>query len=266
MPLAIPAILSYFALSLPEVSGILTPAAPLGARLPHPAWKEWDIEWARCLSKPERDITDCFIPGSMEGIWEGFFMYAEFAAYASILAGAGPSVIQRSIVGRHKQTWRLREYHLLSNVSTSPTGLDDGVRPLPGGDPLKSYFPPDAQLSETKDGLTIRYSGSPDPFQYHSLCNSQQLQQSGEVRVRDVIIVGEGHSAWGQFRLVGRVRPCDGFISLLKDYSTGGRGQWLYRAYLVGNALGALTGRWRDSLTPLENPGYEGCFVMCRRR
>ncbi len=28
----------------------------------------------------------------------------------------------------------------------------------------------------------------------------------------------QGHSAWGQFSLVGRVRPCDGFISLCKEY------------------------------------------------
>jgi len=28
----------------------------------------------------------------------------------------------------------------------------------------------------------------------------------------------QGHSAWGQFNLVGRVRPCDGYVSLSKDY------------------------------------------------
>jgi len=144
----------------------------------------------------------------MEGIWEGFFTvssllfprdkipkysckYAEFGAYASILTGAAPSVVQRSIVGRHKQTWRLREYHLLTKVSPSLPGIDDGVCPLPGGNPLKSYFPHDAQLRETKDGLTMRYSGSPDLFQYYSFGNSQQLQRSGDVRVRDVIIIGE---------------------------------------------------------------------------
>lgn len=129
--------------------------------------------------------------------------YTDFGAYANILAGAAPSVVQRSVVGRHKQTWKLREYHLLTKDSASLPGIDDDVRPLPGGDPLKAYFPHDAQLRETKDGLTIRYSGSPDPFQYYSFLNSQQLQRSGEVRVRDVIIIGEvcGHANLKHFLL-----------------------------------------------------------------
>lgn len=33
-----------------------------------------------------------------------------------------------------------------------------------------------------------------------------------------LVIVVQGHSAWGQFSLVGRVRPCDGFISISKEY------------------------------------------------
>jgi hypothetical protein len=31
-------------------------------------------------------------------------------------------------------------------------------------------------------------------------------------------VILQGHSAWGQFSLIGRVRPCDGFISLSKEY------------------------------------------------
>jgi hypothetical protein len=116
-------------------------------------------------------------------------------AYASVLAGASPNQFERSMVGRHKQTWRLREYHLLSEISLDPLGSDsrveDGVNPLPGGDPLKSYFPNDTQLRETMGGLVIQYAGSPDPIQYHSFVVSQGLLQSGELRVRDVIIIGE---------------------------------------------------------------------------
>ena len=160
----------------------------------------------------------------MEGIWEGFFsasyvhapcnnilsnpcQYIEFEAYASTLLGP-PSVVQRSAVGRHKQTWRLREYHLLSNIPTDPARsdflrIDDGVCPLPGGDPLKSYFPNDTQLRETTDCLMIQYSGSPDTFQYQSSTVSQSLLRRGEVRVRDVILIGEVRSVseFGKFNL-----------------------------------------------------------------
>jgi hypothetical protein len=45
----------------------------------------------------------------------------------------------------------------------------------------------------------------------------------------------------------------------------GERGSWLYRGYLVGNANGRLVGRWRETASPVDYPGYEGCFVMRRR-
>ena len=70
-------------------------------------------------------------------------------------------------------------------------GDGDGVRPLPGGDPLRSYFPNDTRLRETKDGLMVQYSGSPDTLHYRSAGDSQQFLQSGEMRLRDVIIIGE---------------------------------------------------------------------------
>jgi hypothetical protein len=82
------------------------------------------------------------------------------------------------------------------------------------------------------------------------------------------------------------VRPCDGFISLCKEYVRialpsfcdssvyiqrhlqvdHDRGKWIYRGYLVGNINSNLAGRWRDTLSPAAVPGYEGCFLMTRRR
>lgn len=46
----------------------------------------------------------------------------------------------------------------------------------------------------------------------------------------------------------------------------GDRGRWLYRGFMVGNAEGNLSGRWRDTLSPSDVLGYEGCFVMSRRK
>jgi hypothetical protein len=46
----------------------------------------------------------------------------------------------------------------------------------------------------------------------------------------------------------------------------GDRGKWLYRGYFVGDEYGNYTGRWRDTLSPPEVLGYEGCFFMGRRR
>jgi hypothetical protein len=46
----------------------------------------------------------------------------------------------------------------------------------------------------------------------------------------------------------------------------GDRGKWLFRGYLVGNLNGNIGGRWRDTTTPPDMPGYEGCFAMSRRQ
>jgi len=188
------------------------------------------------------------------------FQYTEFTAYAALLAGAPPHTLEKSLVVQHRQTWKLREHHLLSSDCC-------GNNPLPGGNPLRSYFPMGTEIKEDADGVAVREPTGPGPLQYHraTVYHSTGRVQSRS-RVQDIIITGEGHSAWGQFDLVGRVRPCDGFISISKEYVDGDRGKWLYRGYLVGDVNGQLAGRWRDTLSPPDVAGYEGCFNMSRRR
>lgn len=176
------------------------------------------------------------------------------------------------MVVRHRQTWKLREHHLLAaDPSRSDSGIEldsDCVEPLPAGDPLRSYFPTGTQIRESRDGLQVQEPNRKDIILYQraSVVSDTCGLESRGVAVQDIIITGEGHSAWGQFNLVGRVRPSDGFVSLSKEYVDGDRGKWLYRGYLVGNVNANLAGRWRDTLTPTDTQGYEGCFAMSRRR
>ncbi|KAF8889100.1 hypothetical protein BD779DRAFT_1611184 [Infundibulicybe gibba] len=244
-PLATPAILSFLTLvNHMTEGGYSTPITPSNTTSPGQISREWECEWGRCISLGQTKfgplLTGAFRPGSIDGVWEGLFTYTEFTAYAALLSGAPPLTLQKSMVVRHRQTWKLREHHLIS--STPAQGFDcstspDVPGPLPAGDPLRSYFPTGTQIREHQDGIDVQEPGGKD-----------------------------GHSAWGQFNLVGRVRPCDGFVSLSKEYVDGDRGKWLYRGYLVGDVNGNLAGRWRDTLSPADVPGYEGCFTMSRRR
>lgn len=143
---------------------------------------------------------------SIDGVWEGFFTYTEFTAYAAMLGGASPQQIQNSIIGRHQQTWKLREWHRVRD-----DGVDVDVEVLDIGDPLRSFLPENLRMTETPEGLMARDPQSTVPVLYRK-------PGAKRGKVIDVIITGEGHSAWGQFSLTGRVRPCDGFISLSKDY------------------------------------------------
>ena len=159
-----------------------------------------------------------------------------------MLDGAPPDIIQRSVVGRHQQTWKLREHHLVTtDGSGSDSGIDlelDTVKPVNPGDPLNSYFPSGTQFKEHRDGLTVHWqeAGCNRALRYQRISSieAQKLDGDAVSYVQDIVMTGEvgtrssialnllnalqGHSAWGQFNLFGRVRPCDGFVSLRKEY------------------------------------------------
>ncbi|KAH9943910.1 hypothetical protein B0H21DRAFT_709738 [Amylocystis lapponica] len=267
-----PAILAYLALvnklrvSWDMLSYMKPPDPTIPSAVPVRDSREWDAEWARGLHLGSHnaqpfgsELSGAFIPGSLEGVWEGLFTYTDFAAYAALLSGASPAVLQRSRVAQHPHLWKVREYHLLA-----PTEDEHGAprAPLAPGSPLRGYVSMNADVRESSAGLEISEPGRREPVVYARYAGAAQQGRT----VRDVILVGEGHSSWGQFNLLGRVRPCDGLISLSKEYVDGDRGTWVYRGYMVGNVNGNLAGRWRDTLSPADVPGYEGCFIMSRRR
>ncbi|KAF8626660.1 hypothetical protein AX15_004751 [Amanita polypyramis BW_CC] len=278
VPLATPAILSFLTLvnKVAEDSAYPSPLTPSAFPLITNNSLEWECEWGRCINIGERErvnfLSNSFKSGSIDGVWEGFFTYTEFAAYAALLAGAPPNILHKSMVVRHRQTWKLREYHLLDEASLSNPSNEmnedtDYPQSLSPGDPLHSYLPVGTKIEEGRDRLHVQEPGKRHILQYHR-ASSHVTRKSGDALpdVKDIIITGEGHSAWGQFNLIGRVRPYDGFISISKEYVVRERGRWLYRGYLVGDVNGNLAGRWRDTFSPVEMPGYEGCFVMSHRR
>ncbi|KAG2039047.1 hypothetical protein BDR03DRAFT_952673 [Suillus americanus] len=273
--MAIPAILSYLSL----VGPLLGPTRVVykGPHTPNnfPSSLnqslEWEADWQRCMNLAENPLASQFSGaykvGSLQGVWEGVFTYTEFTTYAALLSGRSPSILHNCMVAQHRQTWKLREYHL--TVSRGADGIADGAESpsLSSGDPLKAFFPSGIRIHEHAGGAEVHEPGKMAPLSYRqSPACGEEAKGFKCAEIQDIIVVGEGHSAWGQFNVIGRVRPCDGFVSLLKEYVEGDRGQWLYRGYLVGSINGSLTGRWRDTLSLPGANGYEGCFVMSRRR
>lgn len=132
--------------------------------------------------------------------------YTEFTAYAALLGGASPHVLQKSVVARHQQTWKLREYHLIaSDASNSDSGIDldmdSNVEPLPSGDPLRSYFPNGTHIKEDREGLSILVPHRSRSVRYEraSRITSQYSKRRREGKVADVIIMGE---VWLLFLIV----------------------------------------------------------------
>ncbi|TFK51207.1 hypothetical protein OE88DRAFT_1735149 [Heliocybe sulcata] len=86
--------------------------------------------------------------------------------------------------------------------------------------------------------------------------------------VCDIILTGKTERvhgiAWGHFTYVGRVRPWDGLVCLLRrpaDPSQARLGNAVFRGYIQGDNF---VGHWRDVNTPLGLVGYECGFVMTR--
>ncbi|KAG2151014.1 uncharacterized protein EDB93DRAFT_316413 [Suillus bovinus] len=273
--MAIPAILSYLSLVGPLVCPTRVaykgPCTPNGFSTSLNQSLEWEADWQRCINLAKNPLTSQFSGaykvGSLQGVWEGIFTYTEFTTYAALLSGRPPSILHNCMVAQHRQTWKLREYYL--TVSRGADGLAGSAKSpsLSSGDPLKAFFPSGIRIHEHSGGAEVHEPGKTVPLSYRqpSVCGVE-AEGFKSIEIQDIIVVGEGHSAWGQFNLMGRVRPCDGFVTLLKEYVAGDRGQWLYRGYLVGGINGNLSGRWRDTLSLPDANGYEGCFVMSRRR
>jgi hypothetical protein len=120
-----------------------------------------------------------------------------------LLDGAAPHVIQRTAVGRHQQTWKLREHLLVTidNSSDSDSGIEldldnnnnNTVNSLNPGDPLDAYFPAGTQIKEYRDGLTVQEPGCDRAFRYQriSTIEAQKRDIDDVAYVQDIIITGE---------------------------------------------------------------------------
>lgn len=207
--------------------------------------EDWDADWQRCVNLAQSGAPPilAYVPGSIEDVWEGRFtvshiialgnsgferfQYTDFVPYTSLLSGGPPPILRDCLVAQHRQTWKLREYHLLDLQENSKT------IPLALGEAFSAFFPDGVRLREASGFLEVHAPGREDTLHYK---RSVQFDVRDSV-VADIIIVGEvilvfwvlvvmlimlinlkGHSAWGQFNLYGRIRSLDGFISLIKEY------------------------------------------------
>ena len=114
-----------------------------------------------------------------------------------MLDGAPPNAIQKSSVGCHQQTWKLREYHLVAiDGSGSDSGVDmdvDIVDPLNPGEPLHSYISIGTRLKEHRDGLIVQEAGCNQVLRYQRASSTKAQEHDSDVvpYVQDIIITGE---------------------------------------------------------------------------
>ncbi|KZT30073.1 hypothetical protein NEOLEDRAFT_1174412 [Neolentinus lepideus HHB14362 ss-1] len=86
--------------------------------------------------------------------------------------------------------------------------------------------------------------------------------------VSDIIITGETErvhgTAWGHYTFVGRVRPWDGLVCLVRRPTNANQahlGPAVFRGYVQGDNF---VGQWRDLNSSLDVAAFECGFVMTR--
>ncbi|KAF9500079.1 hypothetical protein BDN71DRAFT_1486769 [Pleurotus eryngii] len=121
--------------------------------------------------------------------------------------------------------------------------LDRGTNTASGADSLESSYVDNDQ--EYEDTVSHQCSGIAD------------ILITGET--------GERHgAAWGHYSIVGRVRPWDGLVVLLRtpvDSTQAHSGQWVFKGYIHDQNL---VGRWRETSTRVDRIGYEGSFLLAK--
>ncbi|KAG1738427.1 uncharacterized protein EDB91DRAFT_1249341 [Suillus paluster] len=128
------------------------------------------------------------------------------------------------------------------------------------------YSMPFKKSSEWRGDLPIETVSEDSPHEtdddYEEVCEERS---SG---VTDIIITGETYEregpAWGSFSFIGRVRPWDGFVVLLRlptHVAHSYHGRWIFKGYVHERSL---VGRWRETGTAVDQVGYEGGFVLCK--
>lgn len=109
-------------------------------------------------------------------------------------------------------------------------------------------------------GLGRPSYGDDDEDTYESNCTG----------IRDIMFTGATDPyhgmAWGRFTFLGRVRPWDGLLALVRvstDPTPWGRSKWVFRGYLHYGKV--LVGSWRGMTADARSIPWEGPFVASKR-
>ena len=116
-----------------------------------------------------------------------------------MLSGAPPPTLNKSLVARHNQTWRLHEYHLLlpedlgESAEAAEALEDPRYKPLSPGDPLRAYLPHGLAVEQDHeiDGIRVHEPGRAADTFYHRCPAPEQITAEYAKRIREILIKGQ---------------------------------------------------------------------------
>ncbi|KAI6118173.1 hypothetical protein F5141DRAFT_1096689 [Pisolithus sp. B1] len=227
-----------------------------------------DPDWSRSLPGVLSTALSYYVPGTLSGYWRGSSMMPCLDFYKSMLSSAeAPSTFPSS--GRFPLYVRFREYYCYS--TTTPVPVEEG-----GNAFFNAFLPQGCHWYEVKDGLELVGKNNSFRTKYEPFRRQQDSPQCRDAKdsshggeIRDVIIVGETEepyaSAWNGYKYIGRVRPSDGLVILVRgphDVHTDLPGRALFRGYVLSSCN--FVGRWRSISTGEQPAEWECIFSMSK--
>jgi hypothetical protein len=118
--------------------------------------------------------------------------YTEFSTYVALLSGDPPISLQNCLMVQHRQTWKLREHHLLVSQVDSSSITD----PLSPGGALRSYFPVGTIFREDVNGVDVHEPGNSRTIRYERAGSKVGMTGDQTLTILDIIITGEVRSVY----------------------------------------------------------------------
>lgn len=245
--------------------------------------KQYDKEFLRltsCLNPFEsRGLRFDLFQSCIQGGWDGQFGFLDLTSFRQMLAGRLESVYEGRY-GDQNQVFKLNEFivrvrdgqpvEFIGDSRENATKLSsqvddgdpDGTKSEDANDSLRKGCVEELEEEEPQESLVdhlLSMKSLINPTPVKPILVKYDPSEKYELQVH-----GAGHSSWGHFQVKGRVRAWDGMLAFLKIYDAGRHGRWLYRGYYSPGDM--IVGRWRDTLTSEGSDGYEGTFIMFKRR
>ncbi|KAF8491394.1 hypothetical protein JB92DRAFT_3100517 [Gautieria morchelliformis] len=244
--------------------------------------KQHEHDWTRLLTcySPwtQPMIRRCvFTPGMVSGTWVGRMFEIPRDQYDGLLspdhfaAAPTPPLV---VVHPRPMQFQLREYHAHDDSQT--IGYKDLSQDFTGEGVFAAWWPMGVVRSETerklylssKDHLWSSAYDIYDPVSAARRALDNEYRHTGRYShgVYDIILTATTGarfgSLWGHKSYYGRVRDWDGLILLVSVEPLLATPSRIFSGYIHGNMN--LVGRWRETATPVDLPGWEGVWSMTK--
>lgn len=238
---------------------------------PSPKSRSHDPDWSRCALGPYRmpvyTAVGFYAPGTLSGHWQGSSITPFPNVYKSILSSSdAPSTYPA--FGRFPLYVRFQEYYCYAPASPVPVTDDKNAF-------FNAFLPEGSRWYETEEGIEIIGQSGSFKACYTQPPLKDDSEQAGTVTedldysgVRDVIVVGKTEepyaTAWNGYKYIGRIRPSDGLVVLLREPMTQMEqlGRALFRGYILSSCN--FVGRWRSISGGAHPAEWESIFSMSK--